>query len=452
MATTSSSTTLSAGAVDILNAIRNSASANYRDYVPAAGDYSDIREIGAIIMDYPALQNEFLNALINRIGRVILSSKQYNNPWSMFKKGTLEYGETIEEVFVELAKPFEYDPAVAEDELFKRQIPDVRAAFHVINYRKFYKTTVQRETLRQAFLSADGIANLVTKIIDSLYTGANYDEFQTMKYMLAKHIANGELYPVEVTTPISDNASSIVKSIKNTSNMFTFMSSDYNRAGVHTYSNKDDQFIVINSEFEATMDVDVLAAAFNMDKAEFAGHRVLVDNFGSLDTDRLDELFADNEWYETINDSVLEALNTIPAVLVDRNWFMIVDNMFTLRDQENEQGLYWNYFYHVWKTFSASPFANAAVFVAGTPSVTAVTISPSSASVTNGQTVLLTATVTTKNFAPKTVTWSSSNESIATVNIYGEVTAVEGASGSVTITATSTYDTTVSASATITVS
>jgi len=131
---------------------------------------------------------------------------------------------------------------------------------------------------------------------------------------------------------------------------------------------------------------------------------------------------------------------------------MIVDNMFTLRDQENEQGLYWNYFYHVWKTFSASPFANAAVFVAGTPSVTAVTISPSSASVTNGQTVLLTATVTTKNFAPKTVTWSSSNESIATVNIYGEVTAVEGASGSVTITATSTYDTTVSASATITVS
>jgi len=234
MATTSSSTTLSAGAVDILNAIRNSASANYRDYVPAAGDYSDIREIGAIIMDYPALQNEFLNALINRIGRVILSSKQYNNPWSMFKKGTLEYGETIEEVFVELAKPFEYDPAVAEDELFKRQIPDVRAAFHVINYRKFYKTTVQRETLRQAFLSADGIANLVTKIIDSLYTGANYDEFQTMKYMLAKHIANGELYPVEVTTPISDNASSIVKSIKNTSNMFTFMSSDYNRAGVHT--------------------------------------------------------------------------------------------------------------------------------------------------------------------------------------------------------------------------
>lgn len=451
MATTATTTTLSAGAVDILNAIRNSASANYRDYVPAAGDYSDIREIGAIIMDYPALQNEFLTALVNRIGRVIMSSKQYSNPWSMFKKGTLEYGETIEEIFVELAKPFEYDPAVAESELFKREISDVRAAFHILNYRKFYKTTVQRETLRQAFLSADGIGNLVTKIIDSLYTASAYDEFQTMKYMLAKHIANGELYPVTVTTPVSENADAVVKVVKNMSNRFTFMSSDYNRAGVHTYTNKDEQYVIINSEFDATMDVDVLAAAFNMDKAEFAGHRVLVDGFGDIDTERLDELFAGADWYETLSDETLEALNSIPAILVDKDWFMIVDNMYTLRDQENEQGLYWNYFYHVWKTFSASPFANAAVFVAGEPSVDSVTISPSSATVTNGQTVQLDATVTTTNFAPKTVTWSSSDKSIATVNIYGEVTAVEGASGSVTITATSTYDTSVSASATITV-
>ena len=403
-------------------------------------------------MDYPALQNEFLNALIERIGRVIISSKQYSNPWSMFKKGTLEYGETVEEIFVELAKPFEYDPAVAESEVFKREIPDVRAAFHILNYQKFYKTTLQREQLRQAFLSADGISNLVTKIINSLYTGAAYDEFQTMKYMVAKHIVNGELYPVEVVSPETvESSHAVVKSIKKASNDFTFMSENYNVAGVHTYTEKNDQYIIINSGFEATVDVDVLAQAFNMDKATFAGHQALVDGFGELDTDRLNELFADQSWYEPIDSDTLEALNAIPAVLVDKDWFMIIDNMYTLRDQPNEQGLYWNYFYHTWKTFSVSPFANAAMFIPGTPTVDSITINPTSATAVAGQTVQFSATVETTNFASKAVVWTTDSDE-ATVDIYGKVTLSEDASGSITVTATSVYDDSVSATATITVS
>lgn len=67
---------LTASSVDILNAIRNSASANYRDYIPAASaDAESIRTIGAIMMNYPLLQNEFLSALVNRIGRVLITSK-----------------------------------------------------------------------------------------------------------------------------------------------------------------------------------------------------------------------------------------------------------------------------------------------------------------------------------------------------------------------------------------
>jgi phage-related minor tail protein len=89
--------------VQVLNAIRNSATQNYQNYVPKATANADsIREIGAIIMDNVALQNEFTNALVNRIGKVIVTSKSYQNSLRMFKKGMLEFGETIEEVFVEL--------------------------------------------------------------------------------------------------------------------------------------------------------------------------------------------------------------------------------------------------------------------------------------------------------------------------------------------------------------
>ena len=60
--------------------------------------------------------------------------------------------ETIEEIFVNIAKPFQFDPEVAENTVFKREIPDVRSAFHIMNYQKYYKATIQNDQLRQAFL------------------------------------------------------------------------------------------------------------------------------------------------------------------------------------------------------------------------------------------------------------------------------------------------------------
>lgn len=445
--------TLSATSVDILNAIRNNASSNYRDYIPVADDsLESVRSIGAILMDYPALQNEFLNALVNRIGRVIVTSKMFDNPWNVFKRGMLEFGETIEEVFVELAKPFEYDPAVAENEVFKREQPDVRAAFHILNYQKFYKTTVQREQLRQAFLTWDGVTDLITKIVNSLYAGANFDEFLAMKYLVAVNILNGRLKPVTIPAVTSANMTSIVSKIKGASNDFTFMSSDNNIAGVHNFSNKEEQYVIVNSDFDAIMNVEVLASAFNMDKAEFAGHRVLVDGFGKLDNDRLALLFEDDSNYVALTDEEKEALNTIPAVLVDKDWFMILDNLLEFTDQYNGQGLYWNYWLHVWKTLSVSPFANSTVFVPGTPSVTSVTVSPSAVTASAGQKVNLSVTVVTENFAPQTVTWEVDDEDNATVDIHGTVTLKEDASGTVTVTATSTFDNTKSGECEITIS
>lgn len=443
MATIPKVVTLTNSSVDILNAIRNNATQNYRDYVPkATPDADSIRQIGAIIMDYPALQNEFLSALVNRIGRVLITSKMYDNPWSFFKKGLLEFGETVEEIFVNIAKPFQFDPAVAESNVFKREIPDVRAAFHIMNYQKYYKATISNDQLRQAFLSWQGISDLIAKIVDSMYTGANYDEFQTMKYMLARHILNGHMYPVEIPEVTPANMKGIVSAIKGISNKYTFLSTQYNLAGVANYTAKTDQYMLINSTFDATMDVEVLASAFNMDKAEFAGRRVLVDSFGSLDTARLAELFANDPTYEEIDSDELEALDKIPAVLVDRDWFMIFDNFYNFTEQYNGEGLYWNYWYHVWKTFSVSPFANNALFIPGTPGVTNVTVSPATATVSAGQSVQLTANVETTNFAPKSVTWSVDSE-YATVDNSGKVTIASNAPAStnVTVTATSTYDT-----------
>ena len=136
MATKAAKVNLTKDAVKILNGIRNQASANYKDYIPAIEDATGIKEIGAIIMKNQALQNEFINALVNRIGLVVVTSKTYENPISMFKQGLLEYGETIEEVFVNISEGFDFDPVDAQDTIFKRYIPDVRSTFHVMNFQK----------------------------------------------------------------------------------------------------------------------------------------------------------------------------------------------------------------------------------------------------------------------------------------------------------------------------
>lgn len=441
--------TLNATSVEILNAIRNSASTNYRDFVPTAKSTPEsIRRIGEIIMQYTPLQNEFLNALVNRIARVIITSKMYSNPLSMFKKGLIDFGETIEEIFVNIANPHQYDVEESESKVFAREIPDVRAAFHTLNYKKFYKQTIQNKDLNQAFLSWDGITDLISKIVNAMYTAANYDEFVTTKYMLAKAILDGRLSAITVD---ANDAKGAVTKIKGVSNALTFMSNNYNAAGVQTFTDKNDQYLLVNSQFDSEIDVEVLASAFNMSKAEFMGHRILIDGFGTLDVTRLNALFKDDPNYEEPSQDTLTALNAIPAVLVDKNFFMIFDNMYEFTENYNGQGLYWNYFYHTWKTFSMSPFANALVFVPAVPTVTSVTVSPTAITCKKGQSVQLSVSVETENYSPKTVNWKSDTDGV-TVDINGHVTVATSVTAKTAkITATSTYDATKSGECTVTI-
>ena len=439
----------------MFNAIRNNATANYRNYVPEADNHlENLPELGSIIMDMPALRNEFLSALMNRIALVLVTSKSYQNPLAVLKKGKIDLGETVEEVFVNIAKPFQYDPAVAENKIFARENPDVRAAFHILNYKKFYKVTIQDNELELAFLSWEGIRDLITKIVETLYTSANYDEYVVMKYMLAKSIVNGRLNPVQIPTVSPTNMRGIAASMKALSNGYEFMKTKYNVAGVANYSTKDRQYLISTADFDASMDVEVLASAFNMSKAEFLGHRILIDSFTDFDNERLVELFGNNNPdYVPFTQDELTALEAVPAVLVDRDWFMIFDKLFKFTENYNGEGLYWNYWYHTWKIFSISPFANASVFVSGAPSVTSITVSPETATIYKGQDILLSATVVTENFASKEVKWTVEGVDGVTIDIYGNLyVPADAESGTVTVTATSVFDPSVSATATVTIS
>lgn len=454
MAQIPSTVTMRATSPQILNTIRANASAFYQDIVPYATNNSDSpKEIGAVIMQYTSLQNEFLNGLVNRIAYTIIKSKTYSNPWAFFKKGILAFGETIEEIFTNIAQAKSYDPANSPATVFQREIPDVRTAFHYMNYQKYYKQTISDEQLRQAFLSWEGVTNLIASVVNAMYTAANYDEFLVMKYMIAKNIVNGNIFSWSVPVASATTASQIVSAARSISNKLQFMSSDYNMAGVKTFTPRNEQYILVNSDFDAIMSVDVLATAFNMTQAEFLGHRVLVDGFGTLDIERLNALLGDTPGYEEISSANLTALNNIPAVIISKDWFMIYDNLLKFTEIYNSDGLYWNYDLHTWKSFGVSPFENAVMLNPDTARVTNIAVSPSSLTVVAGQSAQFSANVTAEGFAPQDVRWSvNGNLDGTTITQNGLLTVAAGETQTpLTVKATSVYTPTVSGTASVTV-
>ena len=359
-------TTLNASTIDILNVIRQNASLEYQSSVPTITQAQDIPKVGEILMGYPALANQFINALVNRIALVRVQSATFNNPYSRLNKGVLNYGETVEEIFVNIAKVFVFSEEKAEARELKRYLPDVKAAFHAINWRVIYPVTIEEETLRQAFLSADGVTDMIARIVDTIYTAAEYDDFLLYKYIIIKAVNSGKMYPVSVDVSDIKNAAIAFRGV---SNMITFMSDRYNAAGVKNTTPRDRQVLFMDSMFNAQFDVNILSASFHMEKADFMGRLHLIDDFTTFDNDRWDVIRSESTGLESVTSGELAVMADVLGVFGDEEFFQFYDNLAKFTEKFVAAGLRWNYFYHMWKIVSTSPYANMIVFVKSTASL-----------------------------------------------------------------------------------
>lgn len=378
-------TNLNARTVDIINTIRANASLEYQNNVPVITSETDIPKVGEILYGYPALANQFINSLVNRIAMVKVKSATFNNAYAELKKGYLEFGETVEEVFVNITKAREFSVEKAEAREFKRSLPDIRTCFHARNYKVQYPITIQNEELRTAFLSAQGVQDLIAKIVGAVTTANEYDEYLLFKYLMIKAISHGKMFPVE----IGNDMKSAAKSFRGMSNKLTFMSNKYNEFGVTTTTPKADQYIFMDSDYNSAYDIDVLAGAFNMDKAEFIGKLKLIDDWTTFDNERFEVIRANSDQIDEVTDAELALMANVKAVLVDKEWFQIYDNLTKFTEKYVASGDYWNYFYNVWKTVSSSPFSNAIVFVTSATSLPAtISAHVSGKTVGDGGTIL----------------------------------------------------------------
>lgn len=453
------SSDLTGSPLNVINAVRQGASVDYKEYVPYATNNADvIRKIGAILYDNPILFNEFANGLINQIGLVIFTSALfYENPWQFAVKGALDYGETVEEIYIGLCEPHKYDAAVAESKWMAREIPDVHTAFHVVNYQHFYKSTIQRETLQKAFMNVGSLERFITEVIGAMYTSAQYDIYQTLLYLTAILIKDGSITSVRVAgTDTETDSKNTVKVLRSTAPLLESMLPNFTISGVRSQTFRKDQILLINSIVEADLGVDVLASAFNLPYVEYMQRRFSYAPFQYLDVARLTALATDEKGnvdptYHEFTAEELADLDNVVGILVDEDFYQCYVRLLESRTSpENGEGLYYNNWYHVWMIMGVSPFKNAVLFnKSASVGVSEITVSPSSATMYVGTQLQLSATVQTTGFASQAVTWTSSDEKVAVVDSAGMVTAI--AAGSATITATSAADSTKTKDAEITV-
>lgn len=432
-----------------------------------------INPIGKIIMNNVAYKNAFLNT-INLIGLTVITRNNWRNPWEDFTdKGTLSWGQQVREVICDIADIYDYNEMLPnETDFIKTVVPNVLSYIHEINYQKYYKTSTSDEQIAMAFERGD-LFTLIDQIVNSLYEGYQYDMYLVAKYVLARRILDGTVTAYQISDFSTKTDREIVAEIKAQSNKMTFRSPNYNPAGIRKATSFDDQFAIVSSDFDARFSTNVLATSYFRSDADMKARLELTESFGTIDTERLNEIFAKRDssgaiaqgyvaGYTPLTANELSALEEIPCVIVGRGFFQFFKWSFDnssegLRKTEffNPQTMKTNHWLHVWAVVSTSPFENALVITQSAQGVTSVTVSPSTATISAGNSVDLTATVVTTGFANKAVTWSvdsTSKTAGITIDQNGHLTIPAGVTTveTVTATATSVYDSTVTGTATIT--
>lgn len=344
-----------------------------------------IKKVWTFLDSYEPRLNYFCNALVDRIGLTVQRMIEFEDPWKVFDKGVLSQGATVQEIYVMMQKATPYFSAdrATNDEVMKAEFgsdpAEVFTAYHAVNSRIKYKVTINREALETAFIDEANLNAFIQNVIDQIYKPAEFDSFIMKKYLIYTLVKGGKLKKQTVSA-VTDEASGkeLVKKLKGTYGKMKFISKDNNVAGVPMNTPSDRLYTIIPVDVAADVDVDVLASAFNMSKADFVGHRLEVDSFAlnEYEVERLEHLLTGNDpsgtgavtvsvggdttyTHVTPND---EDLTAIQAIMVDRDFFQIYTKLNIMRENNLGSTLDWNYFHHVWRIYSASPFANAVQF------------------------------------------------------------------------------------------
>ena len=354
----------STGLVTALNKMREMSVDNgsiYHQYVPVVTESTTIGEFGAPIIDSQNVNvlNDFIG-LLKKVVYTAVYSKTFNNPLTTLEGERMPLGQFIEDVYINPAKARGFDVNDFAG-LLEKYEAQVATQYLTVNSDLQYPVTITREKIRNAFTSWDNLESLISGMVNSLYNGAYITRYnQTKGLPLAAFEAGAIKYEV-ITNPTDEQtAKNLVRKMRADYNKMQIPSTAYNAwadvkgegaFALKTWSNPEDIIVMISADVEALVDVEVLAAAFNMSKADFLGRVIVVDDFTQYDDDG----------------KVAVDGSMIKAVIADRSWFKIKTQDFAMDEFYNANNRTWQYYLNDVRMVNYSLFANAKVYTTAEP-------------------------------------------------------------------------------------
>ena len=328
--------------IQFLNAIRAVSSADYKERIPQATQ-TNIQNIMTTIMSYSTTKEEFTNTILNKIVKTKVLNKAYENSLKFFKKEPLPFGKTIEGVFVDLikAKNFNENFGVGNNEatsLLGKEKPTIKVEYYSENFKHKYKLSISDEQLKSAFMSADGLSQMTQGLIRSATSSSEYDEYMMIKTLIGASVSKE--VEIQGLFALDENAQAkkVTKTVQALVNKFRFMSTEYNKQGVHTHCLPSDCVIITTPDQLANLNVELLATAFNVPYAEMPSRIVVIDSFlkadGTEDTDTV-------------------------CIVADMDLVQFRNTLDTWETFRNPDGLMTNMFHHVWGSACGCGFVNA---------------------------------------------------------------------------------------------
>lgn len=376
-----SKVSLQASNVDILNTVRANASSVYRNEIPVATT-ANIAKTVAQIKNFEPFWNEFLNVLINKIALTVFNESQFNNKLAPLKLAAMNYGGVIEEMGADLINAEEYDPDATN--VFEAPKPDVRVNYHQINRRNIYPMRLNEDLLSEAFRDSNGLSSFINNMLALPVKSAEWDEYRLMRdllgiYQQADGFTNVQVPDLATSTDPEADGKKITELLREYYlTLKDFYHTEFNAEGINSTSS--DLILLGTPKFFARLDVNVLAAAYNMDKADFIADRtIVVDSFGS-------------------------GMEGTQCMLLDDRWYKVADTKRKMTSIYNPRADEWVYYNIVWQVLSCSRMVNALRFSTDATSgkitagdsvtVTSTAVTSDGTALAPGAEIQLTATVT----------------------------------------------------------
>ena len=318
--------------VDITNLVASMGSTDLHTRIGTATE-QNIGNIGTTILNYSVVKNEFLNVLVNKICGQIFMNKVYTNPLSFFEKEPVPYGSTLESVFTDLIQSKNFNENFGTNDvssLIGVEKPPTKTEYYSKNFEKKYKISVSDQQLRSAFLNPNGLQNLINQVLTVPTNSRNFDDFQLMKGLLANASTKEVSLATTYKTANDDvKAKMLTKQTRAIVDRFGMMSKIFNIQGIYTFTNSQNIVIITTPEVSANLDVELLATAFNMEKAEMGRRIVKIDSFQKYNaTTKAYEADANVELM-VIDEDYIQFRRTLQVSESFRNPDKLTTNVFT---------------------------------------------------------------------------------------------------------------------------